>query len=214
MSRRACPTSTRTIRTTIRCSIRHRLTEIEPGLFLAENGETLDFRGPVPTWRSVDLVRVTGGPAPWQWALLAASAVVSVWWLIAALVSTIRRGRRGREAAEESTARHPIWRLLVSAAAALTSILALGTIALLVALPGLVDSGFLGWLETQVALRLAFHLPLALAAAAGCLVVLTVFGSSWAWRTQAVPVRFVALVIASVALTAQLAAWRLIGLGI
>jgi hypothetical protein len=177
--------------------VRHRLTEIEPGLFLADDGETLDLRGPAPTWRNLDLVPVTGGPAPWQWALLAVSAVVSVWWLIAALVSTIRR-RRGRpEAAEDVATRLPRWRLLVGAAATLTSILALGTIALLAALPGLVDSGFLGWLEVPVALRLVFHLPLALAAAAGCHVVLTAFGWSWAWRTRAVQLRYVALVVAS-----------------
>jgi CubicO group peptidase (beta-lactamase class C family) len=192
---------------------RHRLTEIEPGLFLAENGETLDFRGPVPTWRSVDLVRVTGGPAPWQWALLVVSAVVSVWWLMAALVSTIRRRRRCREAAEESIAGPPRWRLLGGAAATLTAIFALGTSALLAVIPGLVDSGFLGWLEVPVVLRLAFHLPLALAAAAGCLVVLSAFNWSRAWWTRAVPWRNVALVVASVALTAQLAAWRLIGWG-
>jgi CubicO group peptidase (beta-lactamase class C family) len=193
--------------------VRHRLTEIEPGLFLSDDGETLDLRGPAPTWRNVDLITVAGGPAPWQWALLAASAVVSVWWLIAALVSMIRR-RRGRpEPAEGVATGLPRWRLLVGAAATLTSILALGTIALLVALPGLVDSGFLGWLEVPVALRLVFHLPLALAVAAGCLVVLTAIGWSWGWRTRAAQLRYAALVVASVALTAQLAAWHLIGWG-
>jgi hypothetical protein len=194
--------------------VRHRLTEIEPGLFLARNGETLDFRGPVPTWRNLDLVPVSGGPAPWQWAVLAASAVVSAWWLIAAVVSTIRR-RRGRlEAAEDVATRLPRWRMLIGAAAALTSILALGTIVLLVVIPGLVDSGFLGWMESPVALRLVFHLPFALATTAGCLVVLTWFGWSWAWRTRAIRLRYVALVVASVALTAQLAAWHLIGWGL
>ena len=193
--------------------VRHRLTEIEPGLFLAENGETLDLRGPVPTWRNVDLVRVTGGPAPWQWALIAASAVVSVWWLIAALVSAIRR-RRGRpETAEEETARHLKWRLLGGAAATLTAMFALGTIALIAVIPGLVDSGFLGSFEVPVPLRLALHLPLALSAAAGCLVVLSAFGWRRARWTRAVQWRNVALVVASVALTAQLAAWRLIGWG-
>ena len=194
--------------------VRHRLTEIEPGLFLAENGETLDFRGPVPTWRSVDLVRVTGGPEPWQWALVTASVFVSVWWLAAALVSTIRRRRRRPEAAEEVATRLPRWRVLVGAAAAMTSILTLGTIALLVALPGLVDSGFLGWLEGSMAQRLMFHLPLALAVAASCLAILTAFGWSRGWRTRAVRSRYAALVVASVALTAQLAAWHLIGWGL
>jgi hypothetical protein len=92
-------------------------------------------------------------------------------------------------------------------------ILALGTIALLVAVPGLVDSGFLGWLEVPMAQRLMFHLPLALAVAAGCLVVLTALGWSRSWRSRAVQLRYGALVVASVALTAQLAAWHLIGWG-
>ena len=43
--------------------VRHRLAEVEPGLFLADNGETLDLRGPVPTWRNLRLVRVSGGPS-------------------------------------------------------------------------------------------------------------------------------------------------------
>ena len=46
--------------------VRHRLTEVEPGLFLAENGETLDLRASPPTWRSLDLrprVRRTRGVA-------------------------------------------------------------------------------------------------------------------------------------------------------
>jgi len=189
---------------------RHRLTEIEPALFLAENGETLDLRGVVPTWRSVDLVRVTGGPAPLQWALLAASGMVSAWWLTAALVSTIR-GRRRPEAAVGESGSRPRWRSLGSVAATLTACFALGTIALLAAVPGLVDSGFLGWLETPVPLRLAFHLPLVLAASAGGLVVLT---GAWAWRRRSVEVRDVALVVASVALSTQLAAWHLIGLGL
>jgi hypothetical protein len=50
--------------------VRHRLAEVEPGLFLADNGETLDLRGQVPTWRNLRLVRVSGGPSRWQWAIL------------------------------------------------------------------------------------------------------------------------------------------------
>ena len=125
---------------------RQHLSEIEPGLFLADNGETLDLRGQPPTWRNLELARVAG-PAPWQWVLLAASAVISVWWLMGALVSTIRRRRRRSEPAEEQAVAHSRWRLLAGIAATLTAALGLGTIAVLAAVPGLVDSGFLGWLE-------------------------------------------------------------------
>ncbi|MGA2513067.1 MAG: serine hydrolase domain-containing protein [Candidatus Limnocylindrales bacterium] len=193
---------------------RYRLTEIEPGLFLAWNGETLDLRGPQPTWRNFELIRLTGGPAPWQWALLAAAALVALWWLGAAMVSTIRRRRRRTEVAEGQAPAHPGWRLLTGVAATLTAVLALGTIALLVLIPRLVDSGFLGWLELPLAERLILHLPLALAVASGCLVLLTASGWVRAWRKPAVRFRYAALVVLSVALTAQLAMWHLIGWGL
>jgi hypothetical protein len=79
-------------------------------------------------------------------------------------------------------------------------------------LPALVDSGFLGWLEVPIPLRLDLHLPLALAVATGCLVVLAVFG--WAGWSRAVRLRYGALAVASVALVAQLGAWGLIGWGL
>ena len=56
-------------RTGRRCGI--RLTEFQPGLFLADDGETLDLRGPPARWRGVRLNPVTGGPRGAQWALLA-----------------------------------------------------------------------------------------------------------------------------------------------
>ena len=63
--------------------VRLQLTEFQPGLFLADNGETLDLRGPSPQWRGMDLNPVNNGPLAWQWALLAVVAVVAAWWLIA-----------------------------------------------------------------------------------------------------------------------------------
>jgi CubicO group peptidase (beta-lactamase class C family) len=192
---------------------RQHLSEIEPGLFLADNGETLDLRGQPPTWRNLELARVAG-PAPWQWVLLAASAVVSVWWLIVALASTIRRRRRRSEPDEEGAARHPRWRLLAGFAATLTATLALGIIALLAAVPGLVDSGFLGWLEFPLGQRLALHVPLALTVVAMCLVALTAGGWAGNWWSRATRLRYAALVVASLALAGQLAAWRLIGWGL
>ncbi|MFI5259275.1 MAG: serine hydrolase [Candidatus Limnocylindrales bacterium] len=192
---------------------RYRLSEIEPGLFLAWNGETLDLRGSQPTWRNFELVRLAGGPAPWQWALLAFTALVALWWLGAAIVSKIRRRRR-LEGAGEQAARHPRLRLLTGIAATLTAMLALGTIALLALLPKLVDAGFLGWLELPLAERLVLHLPLALAVASGCLAVLTVVGLARGWRTPPLQWRHAALVVTGIALTLQLAAWNLIGWGL
>lgn len=45
--------------------------EFQPGLFLTENGETLDLAGPSPRWRGMNLNPVTNGPLAAQWALLA-----------------------------------------------------------------------------------------------------------------------------------------------
>jgi hypothetical protein len=61
---------------------------------------------------------------------------------------------------------------------------------------------------------LLLHLPLALAIAAGCLFALTVFG--WSRRSPArrIRVRDVTLVVMTVALSAQLAVWNLIGWGL
>jgi CubicO group peptidase (beta-lactamase class C family) len=193
--------------------VRLRLTEVEAGLFLAENGETLDLRGPVPTWRNLDLVRITGGPAPWQWAILAASAVVAVWWLGAAPVSAARRRlRRSPRDGDAAATRTGRWVLVV--AGTLTAVFVLGTVVLLATMPGLVDSGFLGWLEFATAVRLVLHLPIALTLATACLVVVMAAGRVGGRRTRGVPPRDVALVVASVVLTVQLAAWHLIGWGL
>jgi hypothetical protein len=65
--------------------VRHRLSEYRPGLFLADNGETLDLRGPSRRWRGIDLNPVTNGPLAGQWALLAVVVVVAAGWLVAGL---------------------------------------------------------------------------------------------------------------------------------
>ena len=86
--------------------VRHRLTEIRPGLFLADNGETLDLRGPDPTWANLRIVRVTG-PLWWQWVLLLATAGVALLWLVGAAVRAVRR-RSARSAASCCTCRWPV----------------------------------------------------------------------------------------------------------
>ena len=109
---------------------------------------------------------------------------------------------------------HPGWRRLTGATAALTATFALGTITLVAAVPGLVDSGFLGWLEFPLGQRMALHLPLAFFAATVGPVTLGAFGRVRRWWSGAIRVRYAALVLASVVLAAQLAAWHLIGWGL
>jgi CubicO group peptidase (beta-lactamase class C family) len=188
--------------------VRHRLTEVQPALFIADNGETLDFRSSPPTWRSLDLVAVQGGPLWWQAALLIVAVVVAIGWLVTMTAGAVLRRRRGATA--EAVAR-PSRRVV--ALGVLTSVFVLGGAAIVAVVPGMVDAGFLGWLPLPLVVRLALHAPLALAvlAAVAAVVALAAWGqrrwSNWA------RIRFTALAIAAVVVALQLGAWRLIGWG-
>ncbi|HEY4754039.1 MAG TPA: hypothetical protein VIH37_12190, partial [Candidatus Limnocylindrales bacterium] len=188
--------------------VRHRLTEVQPALFIADNGETLDFRSSPPTWRSLDLVAVQGGPLWWQAALLAVAAAVAIGWVVTvAAGSVLRRRRRARGDQTTGPSRRVI------ALGLLTSIFVLGGAAIVAVMPGLVDSGFLGWLPLPLVVRVALHVPLALAvlAAAAVAVALVAWGRR-RWSRGA-RIRFTALAIAAVAAALELGAWRLIGWG-
>ena len=80
-------------------------------------------------------------------------------------------------------------------------------------MPGLIDSGFLGWLEFPLPLRLVLHLPLALAALGGCFIAITAVG--WAQRAWSgvTKLRFGTFALAIGVFLAQLQGWRLIGWG-
>jgi CubicO group peptidase (beta-lactamase class C family) len=189
----------------------HRLTEFQPGLFLSDDGETLDFTGQQPTWRNLDLIRVNDGPLPWQWAILALVALVAVAWFVGGMVGVVRRRRSNSTTAEPGGRR---WRRLMSVVASISAVFALATIALIVVVPALTDSGFLGWLDLPLAVRLVFHLPLAVAFLAGSLIALAAL--AWlrhGWRPAAGP-RYAALAVALVVLAGQLALWNLIGWGL
>jgi CubicO group peptidase (beta-lactamase class C family) len=189
----------------------HRLAEVQPGLFLADNGQTLDLRGHVPTWASLRLVRVAGGPAPWQWAILGAAAILAAMWLVAAAVRVRRRRSRSGPTQDPAIARR--WRRIAGAFATLTAMLALGSVVTITAMPGLVDSGFLGWLELPIAVRLALHLPLALAFLGACTIALVTSGWVGRWWLRGVRLQYSALAVAAIALVGQFAAWGLIGWG-
>jgi CubicO group peptidase (beta-lactamase class C family) len=193
--------------------VRYRLVEVEPNLFLADNGETLDLRGPVPSWRGLRLVRLTGGPEPWQWAILGAVALLAAAWLIALVARTVRRSdTRPPFKGQPPTTRR--WRRLAAAVATATALLMLGSVALVGWMPGLVDSGFLGWLELPVVMRLALHVPLALAVFGAAMAVLAAAGWVGRWWSGGERAQYALLAGAAIALVAQLAGWRLIGLGI
>jgi hypothetical protein len=90
-------------------------------------------------------------------------------------------------------------------------VLTIANAALLVWMPGLVDSGYLGWLDLPLAQRVAMHLPLTLAVLGVCTLVLLTAGWVRRWWSSALRLEYAVLAVASVAVIAQLAAWRLIG---
>jgi len=195
--------------------VRHRLSEFQPGLFLAENGETLDLRGPSQRWRGMDLNPVTNGPLAAQWALLAVVVIVAAGWLVAGIAASVRRRRgTGRSSTLGPPRGGRTGRRLTAAVAAVGALAALVTVALIRALPGLVDVGFLGGMASPLPLRLAFHLPLVVALLAAGLAALLVAGALRHWWTPWIRPRDAALAVALTALAAQLASWHLVAWGL
>jgi CubicO group peptidase (beta-lactamase class C family) len=193
--------------------VRHALVEIRPGLFLADDGEMLDLTGQVPTWGNLGLVRVRGGPSRWQWAVLGCSALVAATWLLAAATRSLRR-RRGRSATSRVPGAAKRWQRTAAVVVALTSTATLGAVAVLVAAPGLVDSGFLGRLDLPVAARLALHLPLVLTAFTCVTVPLVIWGWRARWWSWQVRLQYAAIAVAAPASAVQLGLWHLVGWGV
>jgi hypothetical protein len=194
--------------------LRYRLSEVQPGLFLADNGETLDLRGSPMRWRGVTLNPVSNGPLAWQWALLTLVVVVAAGWLLAGLGASLHRRRRaGRSSTEYVPRDGRTGRPLTTAVAAVGALASLVTVAAVAALPGLVDVGFLGAMATPLPVRLAFHLPLAVAVLAAVFAALLVAGASRHWWTTRIRPRDAALAVALTALAAQLALWHLVAWG-
>ncbi len=193
--------------------VRHRLTEVEPGLFLADNGETLDFRGRVPTWRNFRLVRVSGGPSTWQWGILGAAALIAVIWLVAAPVRSFRRSRPAGSSSRDQRAATRRRRRVTALVASATALLTLGTVTLLAWLPGFVDTGYAGHLDLSPAEQLAVHLPLAVVVMGASLVALVAWGWIGHWWSSAVRLQYAALAVAAITLVPLLAGWHLIGWG-
>jgi hypothetical protein len=103
---------------------------------------------------------------------------------------------------------------VAAAVAGATALLVLAEVAVLVWLPGLVDSGFLGWLDLPWDERLLLHVPLAIVVLGGAAVALVAWGWKGRWWSREVTVQYGALAVAAVALGSLLAAWHLIGLSL
>jgi CubicO group peptidase (beta-lactamase class C family) len=194
--------------------VRHSLTEFRPGLFLAENGETLDLRAGSQRWRGVELHPVTNGPLLGQWALLVIVVSVTIGWLLGACVAWVRRRRGvGLVSEDRVTTGGRLGRRLTSTVASVGAVAALGSVAAIRVWPGLVDVGFLGWMAFPLPLRLAFHLPLAVALLAAILATLLVIGALRHWWTPRIRPRDAALAGALAVLAVQLTSWHLVALG-
>lgn len=195
--------------------VRHSLTEFRPGLFLADNGETLDLRGPTPSWRGLRLNPVTGGPLGPQWVLLGVVACVAAGWLLIACSRPVPRLRRaGVSTATASHHSGRTGRRATTTIAAVGAVAALATVMGIRLVPGLVDVGFLGWMQFPVPIRLILHLPFAVSLLAASLTVLLASGASHRWWAR--PVRWpdAALALALAALAVQLGAWGMVQLAL
>jgi hypothetical protein len=130
--------------------VRHSLTEFSPGLFLAENGETLDLRAGSQYWRGMHLHPVTNGPLGWQWALLAVVMTAAAGWLIAGYAGWWRRRHGpGRPSTVKTPASGRFGRRLTATVATVGAVIALVSVAAIRVLPALVDVGFLGGLRSR-----------------------------------------------------------------
>ena len=187
-----------------------RLTEVSPGLFFAENGEALDFRGAVPTWRNFKLIKVDAGPSPWQWVLLVLCGGVFLSGLFFPLRRWIRRLRVSASSAA-TTSPGAIW---VSIFVLLTSLFGLMSLGMILALPFIIYSGFLGWLELPLWQRLILHAPFALLIAGVGFLVLNVLARKKATWSIGEKIYYLVLGLASAAMLMLLAYWRLIGLSL
>jgi CubicO group peptidase (beta-lactamase class C family) len=185
------------------------LTEIAPGLFLSDTGETLDLTGPVPTWRNIELTKASPGPAVWQWLALGLTAAAAVAWLLAACARVARRIRHRHQLATP----HRVAQRAAGTLAFATSLFDLAAIALIAVIPGLVDSGFIGWLHFPLIQRLALHIPLAVSMLTVAMLGIGTVGWNRDWWAGTAKWQSAGLLLATIILTAQLASWGLIGWG-
>jgi hypothetical protein len=134
-------------------------------------------------------------------------------WLMMESATLVRRGR-GAGPSSPLGEQGRIGRRLTSVVAAVGAFAALVTVTVIRAIPGLVDVGFLGWIAFPLPVRLAFHLPLAVAVLAAGLAARLVAGAFRHWWIRWIRPSDTALAIALIALTAQLASWHLVAWGL
>jgi hypothetical protein len=188
-----------------------RLTEVSPGLFFAENGQALDFRAAVPTWRNIKVTKVSAGPAFWQQAILVACGLIFlsgvVWLPLRAVTRRLRRAAPARIAMNR-------WARLASPLDILAGLFGIASIVLVFAYPKIVYSGFLGWLELPLWQRLIMHAPFALLIASLGLFGLIMQAWVGKWWSRIERIYFLVFGLASIAVLLLFSHWHLIGLSL
>ena len=188
-----------------------RLTEVSPGLFFAENGESLDFRGAVPTWRNFKLIKMDAGLAPWQRAILFLCGGMFLSGLAFFPLRSLVRRLRVSPAPAKPTRSGVIWTPIF---VILTSLFGLTSLGMMIALPLVIYSGFLGWLELPLWQRLLLHAPFALLVSVVGFLALSILAWKKAWWSRGEKLYYLAFGLASVAALLLFGSWRLIGLSL
>ena len=188
-----------------------RLVEVSPGLFFAVNGEALDFRGAVPTWRNIKLTKVGTGPSSWQWATLAVCALVFLSGLLFFPLRGLIRRIRYTIPPSGTASR---WARLTSTLVILISLFGLLSIGEIVALPTIIYSGFLGWLDLPLWQRLLMHMPFALLLTGVGFLALQIPAWKNQWWSRGERAYFLAYSLTCVAVLLFLNQWHLIGLSL
>jgi CubicO group peptidase (beta-lactamase class C family) len=191
----------------------YQLFEVRRGLFLTETGEALDLRSDPPTFRNLELTRVGSGPQPLVRAVLALGGVVMLASLLAWPARRLRRARRPRPVEPPALPAGRATNLAIGSVATVTALCGLASLGLLVALPRIIYSGFIGWLDVPVWMKLWLYSPLGLLVCTVALAVLMGWGWKRGWwqpRQRRVQTALVAAALVQVTL---LGVWGLIGVG-
>jgi hypothetical protein len=106
------------------------------------------------------------------------------------------------------------WAKLTPVLLILTSIFGFSSIAMLAALPTMIYSGFLGWLELPLWQRLLMHMPFALLMAGAGFLALQVPGWKNHWWSRGERLYFLVVSLTFVTMLLFLDRWHLIGLSV
>jgi hypothetical protein len=115
------------------------LTEVQPGLFMSESGNTFDLRGPAPMLDNIRLVKTTPRALPFKiaWYAQCGLAFLSLLFFgpVRALIGLFRKSRAPSLA---SAVERTPWSAVAAGLAALASLLSLACLALIAVVPNLV----------------------------------------------------------------------------